>query len=302
MAEVGNALEVVAPGVLSLIQDRGPPGLGCIGVGRSGAADLGSFRRGAALVGNSDDAAAIEVLMGGLRLKAQTELTMAVTGADAPVTIDGESVAAAGPFDVPAGSRVALGMARRGLRCYLSIRGGIDVPRVLGSRATDTLSGIGPAALAAGDVLPIGLPTAVRPDTDCPTTALPDDAVTLGVIRGPRDDWFADPEQLVSTSWLMSPRSDRVGLRLTGGTLERSAFGHGELPSEGMVRGCLQVPPNGEPVLLMPDHPVTGGYPVIGVVTGASMDLAAQCRPGQQIRFQWRPAADQSGTGTVDSC
>ncbi|MDQ2845311.1 MAG: biotin-dependent carboxyltransferase family protein [Actinomycetota bacterium] len=287
MADGTGGLEVVAPGMLSLVQDLGRPGFGSVGVGRSGAADLAAFRRGSAMVGNGVDAAAVEVLLGGLTLQAHADLLLAVTGATAAVTIDDEKVDTAQAFEVTPGVVVAIGMAERGLRCYLAVRGGIDVPLVLGSRSTDTLSGIGPAALVAGQLLPIGSANGFEPETDSPATALPDEVVVLEVIRGPRDDWFADPELLVSTSWQMSPHSDRVGLRLTGGTLPRSDRGRGELPSEGMVRGCLQVPPGGEPVLLMPDHPVTGGYPVIGVVTESSMDLAAQCRPGQRLRFRW---------------
>ncbi|MGI8418108.1 MAG: biotin-dependent carboxyltransferase family protein [Nakamurella sp.] len=287
MADGDGGLEVVAPGILSLVQDLGRPGFGSVGVGRSGAADVAAFRRGSAMVGNAVDAAAVEVLLGGLTLRAHADLLLAVTGATAAVTVDNEKIEAAQAFEVTPGAVVSLGLAGRGLRCYLAVRGGIDVPPVLGSRSTDTLSGIGPVALTAGQRLEIGSLGAHEPETDCPATALPDEVVILEVALGPRDDWFADPEQLVSASWQLSPRSDRVGLRLTGGALARSDRGRGELPSEGMVRGCLQVPPGGEPVLLMADHPVTGGYPVIGVVTESSMDLAAQCRPGQQVRFQW---------------
>ncbi|MDQ6657094.1 MAG: biotin-dependent carboxyltransferase family protein [Actinomycetota bacterium] len=287
MADGSRELEVVAPGVLSLVQDLGRRGFGSAGVGRSGAADRAAFRRGGELVGNAVDAAAIEVLLGGLTARANGELLMAVTGAASAVTVDNHGVDPARAFEVTPGAVVALGMASRGLRSYLAFRGGIDVPPVLGSRSTDTLSAIGPAPLTAGQFLPIGSAAGFEPETNCPATPLPDDIVTLEIVRGPRDEWFADPEQLVSTDWQMSPRSDRVGLRLTGGRLRRSDRGRGELPSEGMVLGCLQVPPWGEPVLLMPDHPVTGGYPVIGVVTESSMDLAAQCRPGQQLRFRW---------------
>lgn len=307
-----RGLEVVATGPLALIQDLGRPGLASVGVGRSGAADRTAFRRGAALVGNSQQCAAIEVLLGGLRVRARGDLTIAVTGAPMTVTVNGDIVDTARFLGVPDGATVTLGSARAGLRGYLSVRGGIAVPPVLGSRSTDTLAGLGPTALRAGDLLPVGPPSDSSAQTrPAPESALPPSSQVLDrspdvrriggpatalapfeleVIRGPRFDWFADPDVLVTTDWVMSPHSDRVGLRMTGGALERTPQKGGvELPSEGMVLGCLQVPPSGCPVLLMPDHPVTGGYPVIGVVTDAAMDLAAQARPGRQIRFRWSP-------------
>ncbi|WP_029135372.1 5-oxoprolinase subunit C family protein [Nakamurella lactea] len=284
------ALEILSPGIQTLIQDLGRPGLAAVGVGRSGAADRGSFRRGAALVGNPDAAAALEVLLGGLQVRVHGAVTLAVTGADLAVAVNGDPVRGKGSaadivFSVDDGSVVTLGNARRGLRGYLSVAGGIDVPPVLGSRSTDTLADLGPARPQRGDLLPVGI-AAPRRDSPAAATVLPDGELLLRVIRGPRDDWFADPELLVRTAWAVSPRSDRIGVRVTGGDLRRSA-GRGELPSEGMVHGCLQVPPNGEPVLLMPDHPVTGGYPVIGVVIDADLDLIAQARPGQSVRFRW---------------
>lgn len=280
-------LEVVRPGPLTLIQDLGRPGLAAIGVGRSGAADRVSWRRGAALVGNADDAAALEVLLGGLTVRVHRGARMAVTGAELPVTCDRIPVDTGAAFDVADGVTVRLGTARRGLRGYLSVSGGIEVPAVLGSRSADTLAGLGPRRLHTGDRLPIGTPTAAAPAVIPPAPDLPTGELTLRVVRGPRDDWFADPEALIGTPWSMSPDSNRVGLRLDGDPLRRSGSGDGELPSEGMVRGCLQVPPDGRPVLLMPDHPVTGGYPVIGVVVDADVDRAAQARPGQPIRFRW---------------
>jgi KipI family sensor histidine kinase inhibitor len=284
------ALEILATGAQTLVQDLGRSALAGIGVGRSGAADRGSFRRGAALVGNADDSAALEVLLGGLKVRALGRLTMAVTGSDLPVTVDGRSVDRSGPFVVDDGAIVSLGIARRGLRGYLSVAGGIDVPPVLGSRASDTLAGLGPARPQRGDLLPVGSPGSVHRAAVLEVTELPTDELVLRVVAGPRADWFIDPEVLVRAAWSVSPRSDRIGVRLTGATVERAA-GRGELASEGMVTGCLQVPPDGEPVLLMPDHPVTGGYPVIGVVVDADLDRVAQARPGQSIRFRWAAAS-----------
>ncbi|MDN5929581.1 MAG: biotin-dependent carboxyltransferase family protein, partial [Pseudonocardia sp.] len=184
-----------------------------------------------------------------------------------------------------AGQTLRLGPPPTGLRTYLAVRGGIEVEAVLGSRGTDVLSGVGPAPLAAGDLLPIGPEPAGLPLVDVAPVALPTgDAVTLRAVLGPRADWVADPAALATTTWTASGRSDRVGMRLEGPPLRR--LDRGELPSEGMVRGAIQVPPGGEPVLFGADHPVTGGYPVVAVVLDADMDRAAQIRPGQQVRFR----------------
>ena len=162
---------------------------------------------------------------------------------------------------------------------------------VLGSRSTDTLSGLGPAPIQIGDVLPIGEPPKRFPQVDQAPTARPSEGVLLLHARlGPRADWLADPSALAATEWAVSPRSDRVGLRLQGEPLGRHASRVGaELPSEGVVLGSVQVPAGGEPVLFLADHPVTGGYPVAAVVRGADVDRAAQAAPGQRIRFVLLP-------------
>lgn len=170
------------------------------------------------------------------------------------------------------------------LRCYVAVRGGIDVPPVLGSRSTDTLGKLGPPPLAAGMLLPIGSPPIGFPTVDlAPRAALPVSPV-LRVTPGPRRDWFTDPARLLSTVYTVSPDSDRVGIRLTGPPLSRTR--HDELPSEPCVPGSLQVPPSGQPILFHADHPTTGGYPVIAVVDEEDLDVAAQLRPGQTLRFR----------------
>ncbi|MDP9239746.1 MAG: biotin-dependent carboxyltransferase family protein, partial [Actinomycetota bacterium] len=168
---------------------------------------------------------------------------------------------------------------------YVAVRGGIGVDPILGSRATDLLAGVGPPVLSDGGWLPVGVATTGPPVAGGSVPAPPDNIV-LRVLPGPRDDWFAAGAlaALCREPYEVSPRSDRVGLRLSGPALERSR--PGELPSEGMVEGAVQVPPDGQPVLLLADHPLTGGYPVIAVVDAADVPLAAQARPGQQIRFR----------------
>ncbi|WP_151773253.1 biotin-dependent carboxyltransferase family protein [Streptomyces abyssomicinicus] len=276
------ALEVLATGPLATVQDLGRPGLAAVGVGLSGAADRGSLRLANRLVGNEEGAAGVEVTFGGLSVRARRAVTVAVTGAACPLTTGAmNSVVHLAP-----GQRLTLGTPVAGLRSYLAVRGGIAVPAVLGSRSRDVLAGLGPAPLAVGDVLPAGPPPAAPPCVDlAPVAAAPSGEVLLRVRLGPRDDWFtgAAVRELLSAPWTVGAASDRVGMRMDGPALPRAVTG--ELPSEGMVPGALQVPPGGRPVLFLADHPVTGGYPVIAVVLRDDLDRAAQARPGQALRF-----------------
>ena len=280
-------LEVLATGPLSTIQDLGRAGLAGIGVGTSGAADTASLRLANRLVGNDEDAAAIEVTCGGLALRATRDVTVALTGAPCPVTADGRGAAANAVLRVAAGTELRLGVPTRGLRSYLAVRGGIDVEPVLGSRSTDVLSGLGPDPLAPGAVLPVGAAPSRFPVVDAAPVAEHPEEVLLRVRPGPRADWFTDEAltALVSAPYEVTAESNRVGMRLDGPVLERSR--DEELPSEGMVTGALQVPPLGTPTLFLADHPVTGGYPVIGVVLAADVAKAAQARPGQRVHFRF---------------
>jgi biotin-dependent carboxylase-like uncharacterized protein len=283
------AVEVLEPGPLTLVQDLGRFGHLAIGVGRAGAADLASYRLGGRLVGNVAGAAALEVTFGGLALRVVQDVLLALTGAPAPALVDGLAMPHAAPVTAHAGQEVRLGRPPRGLRTYVSIRGGLAVPAVLGSRSTDTMSGLGPPPLAAGQLLDIGEWTQGYPNVDvAPVSDPPAGTVDLVVMRGPRADWFARPKAIADGAWTVSDRSDRKGIRLEGVPLERHpTYLEAELPSEGMVRGAIQVPPNGLPVLLLNDHPVTGGYPVVGVVRTVHIDRAAQLRPGQSVRLRW---------------
>jgi allophanate hydrolase subunit 2 len=171
------------------------------------------------------------------------------------------------------------------------VQGGIAVDPVLGSRSTDTLSGLGPPPLRPDDQVPIGADPGPAPAIDlAPVLSPPHDEIELRMIAGPRADWFADSALgvLCSGPYQVQPDSDRVGMRLVGPAL--LAERHDELPSEGVVPGALQVPPSGAPVLFLADHPVTGGYPVLAVVLDADVDRAAQARPGQRLRFRRVPA------------
>lgn len=294
------ALVVVSPGPQSLVQDLGRPGLLDLGVSESGALDRGAARRANRLVGNPRGAAVVEVLLGGLRVRAVTDLVVAVTGAEGPVTRETHSGPVAVDRDVPfrlaAGEELAVGTPVHGARSYLAVRGGIDVPAVLGSRSTDLLSGLGPAPLVQGRTLRVGAPpgesVADRPVVPASGTG----PVTVDVVPGPRADWFtADAvATLCDQVWSVGEDSNRVGLRLEGTPLKRATSA--ELPSEGVVAGSVQVPSSGLPVVLLADHPVSGGYPVVGVVRDAHLDRLAQLRPGDGLRFRVRATPPPSSS------
>ncbi len=288
----GRALQVVSPGPLTLVEDLGRPGLADLGVGRSGAADRGALRLANRLVANPEGAAALEVTLGGLAVRARGDLVVAVTGAPAPATVDGQPVAHQSVVPLPDGSELRLGLPLSGLRSYVAVRGGVGVEEVLGSRSTDLLSGTGPPAPRHGATLPVGPAPAQFPATDHAPNRLPPvggayGPVVLRVLAGPRDDWADDLQALATRPWVASPQSNRIGLRLEGWALRREPSRDGaELPSEGVVRGGVQLPPGGLPVVFLADHPVTGGYPVVAVVVADDVDRAAQVRPGQAVRFR----------------
>ncbi|SOC53815.1 biotin-dependent carboxyltransferase family protein [Ornithinimicrobium cerasi] len=275
-----TSLTVVEPGTLTTVQDFGRPGQAALGVGRSGCCDRGAHRLANALVGNHPTLATLEVTLGGLVLTTDEDVVVATTGARCP------GAPHLAPFTLGPGEELRLGIPAAGLRTYVAMRGGIDVKPVLGSRSTDVLAGLGPPVVATGDRLPVG--TTPRPVPGVDVAAVPEptgDLLTVPVTPGPRRDWFDDTQwrRLLEQPWTVDPRSDRVGARLVGDPLVRTR--EGELTSEGMLRGALQVPPSGLPVLLLADHPVTGGYPVIGYVDDEAVDRCAQLRPGQQVRF-----------------
>lgn len=280
-------LAVVDPGPLTTIQDGGRPGWAHLGVPRSGALDASAATLANRLVGNHEDAAVLETTLGGVAVRASVAMTIAVTGADALVDVGGRSVALREPVTVRGGQTVRVGPARAGVRSYLAVAGGVDVPCVLGSRSTDTLSGTGPEPLTAGQKLPVGRPVGQPASADVLTgsaIALP---VTLRVRRGPRDDWFTDRALagFADAPYSVASDSNRIGLRLDGSALERRRSE--ELASEGIVLGAVQVPASGQPLVFLNDHPTTGGYPVLGVVVAQDLTACAQLRPGDTVRFRF---------------
>lgn len=278
--EARRRLELLETSGPVLVQDLGRPGLADLGVGPSGAADRPAFEVGERLVGNHR-AAALELGPGAATLRAVGAMTCALTGAPREARAGGRAVGLGRAFALGDGETLELGPATDGLRTCLHVRGGVDVAPVLGSRATDTLSGLGPAPLRAGDDVPVGDPApGWWPSTDW--LPQPDWAeAVLEFHPGPRADWVSP---LAGTTWRASAAQDRVGVRLEGEPLTRLV--DGELASEGVVAGAIQVPPDGQPVLFLADHPLTGGYPVAGVLTEASLARAAQLPPGTPVRLE----------------
>ena len=275
-----SSLTVLETGPLATIQDHGRPGQAALGVPSSGACDRFSYALANRLVGNPVGAAALEVTYGGLTVHADGDLLIAITGA--PCT----GVPLNAPTLLRSGSVLHLGTPVSGLRTYVAVRGGIAVPPVLGSRSTDLLSGLGPPPLTAGQTLQIGSPVHPMPGVDqAPIAAPTSGQVVLRVTPGPRRDWFTGAAWTTLTTQVyeVSTNSNRVGVRLDGTPLERARSG--ELASEGMTRGAIQIPPSGTPVVFLADHPVTGGYPVIAYVASADLDACAQVRPGQPVRL-----------------
>ncbi|GAB2853752.1 biotin-dependent carboxyltransferase family protein [Streptomyces deserti] len=280
-----RALAVVRAGALTTVQDRGRPGHAHLGVPRSGALDGPAAALVNRLVGNPSEAAVLETTLTGCAVRPRSAVTAAVGGAPCRVTVNGRPVPWGTPVRVPAGALLDVGPATTGVRSYVAVSGGIAVEPVLGSRSTDLLSGLGPAPLTDGVVLPLGTPQELHARVDVAPQPAPPAELVLRVTLGPRDDWFT-PEAVrafTSRAYRVSPASNRIGLRTTGPALERARSE--ELPSEGMVLGAVQVPPDGMPVVFLADHPTTGGYPVIAVVRAADLPAAAQAVPGTPVRF-----------------
>jgi biotin-dependent carboxylase-like uncharacterized protein len=275
-------LTVERAGALTTIQDRGRVGLAHLGVPRAGPLDRPAAGLANRLVGNGPDAALLEVTGGGLELTTDAGAWVAVTGAPVAVEVDGAPRGWVRAEWVPAGGRLRLGTPATGIRSYLAVAGGIDVAPVLGSRATDTLAWVGPPRVEDGATLPVGRPSGPPAALDTPRPPAPG---PLRVGPGPRADWFADDalERLCAASYVVGPDSNRVGLRLDGDPPERVR--DDELASEGMVLGAVQVPPGGQPVVFLADHPPTGGYPVLAVVHPDDLWQCAQLRPGERLRF-----------------
>ncbi len=288
--------EVLSAPIPAIFQDLGRFGQTGQGVSASGALDRSSFNAANRIVGNPVNTACLELTLGGFSFKSTTRAVIGVAGAPCVITVEGASCSfetgTYTPISLEPGDVVKFGNPAKGMRSYLAVRGGFDVAPVLGSAATDTLAVVGPEAIVAGSVLELrndksGLSSVSiheLPAFDLPSSG---DTVTLDIVYGPRTDWFTQKgvETLTSQLWQVTPQSSRVGIRLAGDEpLERRDSA--ELPSEGTATGAIQIPHSGQPVLFLADHPLTGGYPVVGAVAEYHLDLAGQIPINAKIQFR----------------
>ena len=282
-------LLVLKPGLLTTVQDLGRYGHQASGVPAAGPMDAFSHRLANQLVGNDADAATLEITLLGPELIVGVDTTMAIAGGHFEVACDDRPVALNSSFTVQKGQRIKFGRIVEGARAYLSVAGGIQTDPVLGSRATHLVSGMGGfqgRALRSGDRVPIAGDSAARPARKSGGLTLPTKGrALLRVMAGPQADWF-EPDALktiAGVSFRISPQSNRMGYRLQGPPLVRAR--EGELISEPLGLGAIQVPSAGEPILLMADRQTAGGYPKIGYVISADLPLAGQLAPGDFIEF-----------------
>ena len=299
-------VRVIRPGLQTTVQDLGRWGWQATGVPVAGAMDPMAHRLANALVGNDRDAATLEISLLGPEVEFEDSRLVAVTGAEFALAFDDRPAPHGVAWPVARGNRLRFNERIRGTRAYLAVGGGIDTPPLLGSRATHLVSrlgGMGGRALVAGDLLPLG---SARISADTGSTRarvpLPPAIDTVGavpggrgqvrVVRGPQLDWFTDAafEQLQSGVYTISSRSDRMGFRLQGPLVPIAR--QADMISDATTFGALQVPPSGEPILLMADRQTTGGYPIIATVISADIGIAAQLGPGDALAFTACTASD----------
>jgi KipI family sensor histidine kinase inhibitor len=293
-------VEVIAPGLLTTVQDTGRFGYRRLGVTWAGPMDATAHREANQAVGNATDAATLECTISGPTLRFLTTTRFAVVGADLGALLERSDL---GAWPVPlgvsvlarAGNVLTFAGRRSGCRCCLAFAGGLDVPVVLGSRSTDLPAGFGGfegRALRAGDVLSLGPPPREASETGARHEPSPSTTPTLRVILGPQADCLT-PESLprfLGESYDVAATSDRVGCRLSGPRLVHR--GAAEIASEGMLPGSVQIPPDGQPIVMMADAPTTGGYPKVATVIAADLERLAQIVPGAgRVRFEAIPSA-----------
>jgi biotin-dependent carboxylase-like uncharacterized protein len=276
-------MEIVRPGLLDLVMDLGRPGFRAQGVPEGGAADARALILANRLVGNIDGAAGLELLLRGPTLRFPQGGRIALGGADMQARCDGIPVPRGRALEISPGGELELGMAGTALRAYLAVAGGIEAPRVMGSCATFLPGGFGGwqgRALKAGDALSVGIAGGSRKGTL--TYAACDK--TLRILPGPQLPGFTDAalKMLTAGEYKMSTDANRLGLRLSGPVLE---YAEGEIASQAVLPGAIQVPPDGQPIILGWDGPVTGGYPVAAAIIAADLPCLAQLRPGDSLRF-----------------
>jgi antagonist of KipI len=286
-------IEVLKPGLFTTIQDQGRRGYQSYGVGIAGALDPFALSAANLLVGNQENAAALEITLQGPTLRFHRETTLALAGADLDPRLDGSPIPNWTCVLAPSGSTLSLKGRKSGVRTYLAVSGGIDVPPVMESRSTYLLGrfgGLEGRPLKAQDQLPLCAPA--KNYHEWVGRVFPQDSLppyrknpTLRVVPGPFDEFFSEEgrEAFLSTPYTITPQSDRMGYRLQGNPISRQK--KGELITCGLANGSIQVPPNGQPILLLADRQTIGGYPIIATMIHADLPLVAQSAPGDQIRF-----------------
>jgi KipI family sensor histidine kinase inhibitor len=288
-------LEVVAPGLRAVVQDGGRRGVAAVGVPSAGPADPVSFALANRLVGNVAGSGTLELTGGGTRLRALAACHVAAVGAAPRLRVDGSTVPAGQVVPLAGGQELAVGQLQRGCRTYLSVAGGILGPEVFGSGASDELTGLGPGPLGPGERLDAGPLTPPLGDHLTAGAAVELEGsgapAELRVVPGPHPDQFAPGAlgHLSDVVFRVERDSNRVGIRLRADSdaadLRGTGGDMGELDSQGVVTGAVQVPPDGDPVILMPDHATLGGYPVLAVVASADLGRLGQCAPGTRLRL-----------------
>ncbi len=287
---MSSSVLVVRPGLFTTVQDCGRWGWQSRGVSVSGPMDPVALRVANALVGNQRSDAALEITLTGPELRFDDRRLVAVAGASVEVLVDEVPIPAHEAVVVPAGSGVRVGRSSRGARAYLAIAGGIGTPPVLGSRAThvpSALGGVHGRPLRSGDRLPLGpARTDARPGPPAQSPLRTPDDQPLRFIAGP--DWHDRTDDALAVlqegSYRVESESNRMGYRLHGRALP--AIGAVGYVSDITPLGVVQVPPSGQPILLMADRQTTGGYPRLGIVITADIGVAGQARPGDELRFE----------------
>lgn len=279
-----RTFRVVSAGLLTTVQDRGRWGHQSSGVPVAGPMDLASHDAANAIVGNTPDAATLEVTILGPLIRFDAAARLVVTGADLSAMLDGTALALNQPLGVPAGATLAFGPRRRGARAYVAIDGGVASPILLGSRSTHAGTGLG-RPLVAGDVVPLGT-AHERPGLRRPPIAMPAGGARVRVRRGPQAGASTDAALalLIQSRFVISPQSNRMGYRLTGPVLPLPPMP--PMISDATFMGGIQVTPSGEAIVLMADRQTTGGYPQIATIISADLGVAGQLAPGEWLEFE----------------
>jgi len=284
-------ITVLRPGLLTTVQDAGRPGYRAFGLPVAGAMDRLAFALANALAGAAPGAAALEMTLQGGAFRFEADAYVGLCGADMQGALDGSTVGACAGFPVRAGAILTFGGARSGVRTYLSVRGGIDVPEFLGSRSTYARAGVGGfqgRALRAGDVLPVGSPDAGGPARSLPPALVPEvgGEIRLRALPGPQDDLFSPIGRgmFFGSEYRVTNRNDRMGYQLEGAAVQHARGA--DIVSDALVPGAVQVPGKGTPIVMTADAQTTGGYPKIATVIGPDLRRLAQARLGDGVRFE----------------